>query len=242
MAVGSMEHLRGSATKCEPLVTRPGQAPDWGLWSDWNSSVRNHRSWSMRLDSTVQMQRREFDKRLTVVLSVFLRRMRWHMVHRNPKASVMPVLGQGHSPVRRYTAPPPHWAHGIQDEVRDRNRGNTRVAETPAKRVRTTERGRGRARGWHTPVTARLRQRGQTNRQGRLRDGEWEGRQASEEARGGETGVARRRAGGTRRARGSSRERDHGDTKKKKKENNSKGGHDTQEGHVEEGGRRRWGE
>ena len=53
-------------------------------------------------------------------------------------------------------------------------------------------------------------------RQGRLRDGEWEGRRASEGARGGETGVARRRAGGTRRARRSSGERDHGDTQEKK--------------------------
>ena len=66
------------------------------------------RSWSMRLGSTVQMQRREFDKRLTDVLSVFLRHMRWLMVHRNPTA--MAVLGQGHSPVRRYT-PPPHTGH-----------------------------------------------------------------------------------------------------------------------------------
>ena len=213
MAVGSMEHLRGSATKCEPLVTRPGQAPDG---SDWNSCVANRRSWSMRLDSTVQMQRREFDKCLTVVLSVFLRKMRWLMVRRNQTASVMPVLGQGHSPVRRYTPPTPHWAHGIEEEVRDRDQGNTRVGERPGKRVGTTERGRGRARGWHTRVTARLRQRGRTNRQGRLRDGEWEGRRASEGARGGETGVARRRAGGTRRARGSSGERDQGDTKKKK--------------------------
>ena len=91
-------------------------------------------------------------------------------------------------------------------------------------------------------MRARLRQRGQTNRQGRLRDGEWEGRRASEGARGGETGVARRRAGGTRRARGSSEERDNGDTKKKKKDHNRRGGHDTQEGHVEKAGRGRWGE
>ena len=76
-------------------------------------------------------------------------------------------------------------------------------------------------------------------RQGRLRNGEWEGRRASERARGGETGVARRRAGGTRRARGSSGERDHRDTQKK---NNRKGGQDTQQGHAEEAGRERWGE
>ena len=105
-----MEHLRGSATKCEPLVTRPGQAPDWGLWSDWNGSVPNRHSWSMRLDSTVQMQRREVDKRLTVAISVFLQKMRWLMVRRNPTASVMPVHEQGHSPVHRYT-PPPNTGH-----------------------------------------------------------------------------------------------------------------------------------
>ena len=110
--------------------------------------------------------------------------------------------------------PPPHRAQGNQDGVRDGDRGNTRVGETPGKRVGATERGRGRARGWHTRVTARLRQGGQTYRQGRLREGEWEGRRASEGARGCGTGVARRRAGGTRRARGSSGEREHGDTKK----------------------------
>ena len=46
----------------------------------------------------------------------------------------------------------------------------------------------------------------------------WEG------ARGGETGVAQRGAGGTRRARVSSEERDKRSTKKKK-EQNSKAGH-----------------
>ena len=66
-------------------------------------------SWSMRLGSTVQMQRREFDKRLTDVLSVFLRHMRWLMVRRKPTA--MPVLGQGHSPVRRYIPPHTHTGH-----------------------------------------------------------------------------------------------------------------------------------
>ena len=74
--------------------------------------------------------------------------------------------------------------------------------------------------GWHTRVTARLRQGGQTHRQGRQREGKWEGRRASERTRGCGTGVARRRAGGTRRARGSSGEREHGDTKKKKKKQN----------------------
>ena len=104
-------------------------------------------------------------------------------------------------------------------------------------RVGPRGRGRGRARGWHTRVTARLRQGGQTYRQGRQREGEWEGRQAREGAQGSGTGVARRRAGGTRRARGSSGEREHGKKRKKTAEQA-----DTQEGHIEEAGRGRWGE
>ena len=60
---------------------------------------------SMRLGSTMQMQRRKFDKRLPGVLSVFTRRMRWLIVRRQPTA--MPDLGQGHSQVHRYP-PPPH--------------------------------------------------------------------------------------------------------------------------------------
>ena len=187
-------------------------------------------SWSMRLGSTVQMQRREFDKRLPDVLSVFLRHMRWLMVHRKPTA--MPVLWQGHSPVCRYTPPPPHRAQGNQDGVRDEDRGSTRVGETPGKRVGARGRGRGRARGWHTRVTARLRQGGQTYRQGRQREGEWEGRQAREGAQGSGTGLARRRAGGTRRARGSSGERQHGT-----KNNNSRTGGHT--GRTHRGGRAR---
>ena len=78
MATGAMGHLQ-RATECEPL--------------------------SMRLGSTVQMQRQEFDKRLPDVLPAFLRHMRCLMVRRKPTA--MPDLGQGHSPVRRYT-PLPH--------------------------------------------------------------------------------------------------------------------------------------
>ena len=62
----------------------------------------------MRLGSTVQMRRREFDKRLPDVLSVFLWHMRWLMVRRKPLA--MPDLGQGQSPVPRYT-PPPNTGH-----------------------------------------------------------------------------------------------------------------------------------
>ena len=143
----------------------------------------------------------------------------------------MPVLGQGHSPVRRYTPPHTHRAQGNQDGVRDGDRGSTRVGETPGKRLGATGRCRGRARGWHTRVTARLRQGGQTYRQGRQREGEWEGRQASEGAQGSATGVARRRAGVTRRARGSSGERKHG-----KKENSRTGGHT---GRTRRGGRAR---
>ena len=185
MATGAMGHLR-DATECKPL--------------------------SMRLGSTVQMQQREFDKRFPDVLSVFLRHMLLLMVRRKPTA--MPDIGQGHRPVRRYTPPhPTHRAPGNQDGVGGGDRGSTRVGETPGERVGARGRGRGRARGWHTQVTARHRQGGQTYRQGRQREGEWEGRQAREEAHGSGTGVARRRAWGTRRARGSSGEREHGKKK-----------------------------
>ena len=189
MATGAMGHLRG-ATECEPL--------------------------SMQLGSTVKMHRREFDKRLPDVFSVFLRHMRWLMVRRKPTA--MPDLWQGHSPVRRYTPPPPHRAPGNQDGVRGGDRGSTRVGETPGERVGARGRSRGRARGWHTRVTARHRQGGQTYRQGRQREGEREGRQAREGAQGSGTGVARRRAGGTRRARGSSGERKHVPKKKQQQD------------------------
>ena len=184
----------------------------------------------MRLGSTVQMQRREFNKRLPDVLSVFLRHMWWLMVRRKPTA--MPDHGQGHSPVRRYTPPPPQRAPGNQDRVRGGDRGSTRVGETPGERVGARGRGRGRAREWHTRVTARHSQGGQTYRQGRQREGEWEGRQAREGAQGSGTGVARRRAGGTRRARRSSGEPEHG-TKK----NNSRTGGHTGRAHI--GGRAR---
>ena len=123
--------------------------------------------------------------------------------------------------IQSASKPPPHAVnHGIPEEERDRDRGkNTRVGEPPGDRVGTTERDRGRACAWHTRVTARQRQRGQSekNRQDPQRDGGWEGKQAREGARGGETGVAPRRAGGTRRARGSSEGRDQGGTQKKRK-------------------------
>ena len=70
-------------------------------------------------------------------------------------------------------------------------------------------------------------QGGQTCRQGRLREGEWEGRQAREGAQGIGTRVTRRRAEVTRRARGSSKEREH----KKKQKKTTAGRADTQEGH-----------
>ena len=72
-------------------------------------------------------------------------------------------------------------------------------------------------------------------RQGRLREGEWEGRQAREGAQGSGTRVTRRRAEVTRRALGSSKEREQKKTKK------TAGRADTQEGHKEEAGRGRWG-
>ena len=106
--------------------------------------------------------------------------------------------------------------------VNPRDRGSTRVGETPGKRVGARGRGRGRARGWYTRVTARLRQGGQTYRQGRQREGEWEGRQAREGAQGTRKEVAQRRAGGTRRARGSSGERKH---RTKKRNDSRTGGH-----------------
>ena len=95
----------------------------------------------MRLGSTVHMQRMEFDKRHAVVLSVFLPKMRWLMVRRNQ--TTMPVLGQGHSPVRRNTPPPPNRAQGNQDGVRDGDRGNTRVGETPGQKGRGDGEGQG---------------------------------------------------------------------------------------------------
>ena len=80
-------------------------------------------------------------------------------------------------------------------------------------------------------------QGGQTCRGGRLREGEWEGRQAREGAQGSGTRVTRRRAEGTRRGRGSSKERGHRSKKK-----TMAGRADTQEGHIEVAGRGRWGE
>ena len=130
---------------------------------------------------------------------------------------------QGHSADHRYTPPPPHRAPGSQDGVRGGH---------PGERVGARGGGRRRARGWHTRGTARHRQGGQTYRQGRQGEGEWEGRQARERAQGSGTRIARRRAGGTRRARGSSKEREHR-TKYKK---TAAGQADTQEGHKEEAG------
>ena len=77
-------------------------------------------------------------------------------------------------------------------------------------------------------------QGGQTCRQDRLQEGEWEGRQAREGAQGSGTRVTRRRAEVKRRARGSSKERE-------QKKKTTAGRADTQEGHKEEAGRDRWG-
>ena len=103
------------------------------------------------------------------------------------------------------------------------------MGETPGKRVEATGRGRGKARGWHTRVTAQLREGGQTYRQGRQREGEWEGRQAREGAQGSGSWVARRRAGGIRRA---AREQRRARTRNKK--NSRIGGHT---GRTHRGGR-----
>ena len=126
------------------------------------------------------------------------------------------------------TPPPPPPTQGARQPGWGERRG---PREHPGERVGARGRGRGRALGWHTRVTARHRQGGQTYRQGGQRGGEWEGRQAREGAQGGGTGVARRRAGGTRRARGSSREREH------EKKNNSRTGRHT--GKAHRGGRAR---
>ena len=158
----------------------------------------------MRLGSTMQMQRREFDKRL--------RRM----------------VGTG--PQSRPQIHPPPPAQGARQPGWGERRG---PREHSGERVGARGRRRGRARGWHTRVTTRHRHGGQTYRQGRQREGEWEGRQAREGAQGSGTRVARRRAGGTRRARGSSKEHEH---RTKKKNNSRTGGHT---GRAQGGGRAR---
>ena len=84
-------------------------------------------------------------------------------------------------------------------------------------------------------MTARLRQGGQTYRQRRLREGEWEGRRAGEgrgTARQGYDGEEQ----GAHAGRAGAAESANTRTPKKKKKA------DTQEGHVEEAGRGRWGE
>ena len=157
----------------------------------------------MQLGSTMQMQRREFDKRL--------RRM----------------MGTG--PQSRPQIPPPPPTQGARQPGWGERRG---PRGHPGERVRARGRGRGRTHGWHTRGTARHRHGGQTYRQGRQPEGEWEGRQAREGAQGSGTRVARRRAEGTRRARGSSKEREH--RTKKKKNNSRTGGHT---GRAHRGGR-----
>ena len=130
-------------------------------------------------------------------------------------ASVSSAWGvQGHSPDHRYTHPHPP-TQGARQPGWGERRG---PREHPGERVGARGRGRGRAREWHTRVTALHRQGGQTCRQGRQREGEWEGRQAREGARGSGTRVTRRRAEGTGRARGSNKEREHRTKKKKQRQ------------------------
>ena len=130
-------------------------------------------------------------------------------------ASVSGAWGvQGDSPDHRYTHPPPPSTQGARQAGWGEGRG---PREHPGERIWARGRGRGRARGWHTRVTALHGQGGQKCRQGRQREGEWEGRQAREGAQRSGTRVTRRRAEGTRRARGSSEEREHR-TKKKTKQ------------------------
>ena len=145
-------------------------------------------------------------------------------------ASVSGAWGvQGHSQDHRYTPPPP--TQGARQPGWGERRG---PREHPGERVGARGRGRGRAREWHTQVTGLHGQGGQTCRQGPLREGEWEGRQAREGAQGSGTRVTRKRAGGSRRARGSSKEREHRTTKKNN--NDRTGGHT---GRAQRGGRAR---
>ena len=231
MAVGAMKHLR-SATKCEPLVTTPGPTGGSGPIgiAPYSIPAAGLCGWAPQCKCNGA---NSTSVSLSFSLCFFGRCGGSWCV-----GSQRPCQPSGRATVQSADTPPPHRAQGNHDGPRDGDRGNTRVGETPGKGVGATERGRGRAQGWHTRVTARLRQGGQTYRQGRLREGEWEGRQASERARGCGTGIARRRAGDTCRARGSSGEREHGDTKKKTAAEQA----DTQEGHVELAGRGRWGE
>ena len=143
-----------------------------------------------------------------------------------------PAHGGYRATVQTADTPPPH-TQGARQPGWGERRG---TREHSGERVGARGRVRGRARGWHTRVTARHRQGGQTYRQGRQRQGEWEGRQAREGAQGSGTRVARRRAGGTRRARGSSKECEHRTTKKKK----TAGRADPVEGHIEGAGCGGW--
>ena len=131
-----------------------------------------------------------------------------------------PAHGGYRATVQTTDRPPPPPTQGARQPGWGERRG---PGEHPGERVGARGRGRGRARGWHTRVTARHRQGGQTYRQGRQREGEWEGRQAREGAQGSGTRVTRRRAWGTRRLRGSSKEREH--RTKKKKNSSRTGGH-----------------
>ena len=215
MAVGAMGHLRG-ATKCAPLVTTPGPTGGSGPIgrAPYRIAAAGLCGWAPQCTEGNSTS----DSLSFSLCSFGGCGGSWCVETQRPCPS------SGRATVQSAGTPPPHTyrAQGNQERVRDGDRGNSRVEETRRKRVGATERGRSRARGWHTRVTTRLRRGGRTYRQGRLREGEWEGRRASEGARGCGRGVAQRRAGGTRRARGSSGERKHGDTRKK---NSRTGGH-----------------
>ena len=130
--------------------------------------------------------------------------------------AVMERMG-GTGPQSRAHLHPPPPTQGARQPGWGERRGSR---EHPGERVGARGRGRGRARKWHTRVTALHGQGGQTCRQGRQREGEWEGRQAREGVQGSGTRVTRRRAEGTRRARGSSKEHEH-----RKKNNGRTSGH-----------------
>ena len=112
-------------------------------------------------------------------------------------ASVSGAWGvQGHSPDHRYTSPPPPPGQGARKPGWGERRG---PREHPGERVGARGRGRGRAREWHTQVTALHGQGGQTCRQSRQREGEWEGRQAREGAQS--SGTTKKSRGHTQGAR-----------------------------------------
>ena len=132
---------------------------------------------------------------------------------------------QGHSPVLRYTPPPP--AQGARQPGWVERRG---PREHPGERVGARGGGRGRTLGWHTRVTARHRQGGQTYRQGRQRAGKMEGET------GERGGAGQRDQGSTEKGRGHTQgAREQQGTRTRKKKSRT-GGHT---GRAHRGGRAR---